>query len=114
MDNSGVSPLLSGPGSCQLTTRANPHHYCPKHTFRKRPAFLALVFIFLSGSKEICWPSLHVGAAPPEMQFNKKQNFLHGGDVGSASPKKHRKIDAIKDVLVWPRDSQDLAGGARA
>lgn len=55
-----------------------------------------------------------MGAAPPEMQFNKRQNFLHGGDVGSASPQKHRKIDAIKDVLVWPRDSQDLAGGARA
>lgn len=51
--------------------------------FLQTLSLLALVFMFLSGGKKACCSHLYVDAAPPEIQFNRKQNFSHW-DVKSA------------------------------
>lgn len=75
IDQRCVSPIALRPGWCRLTGAAYPHHYYPQTHFLETPSVWALVFIFLSGGKVICCPDPYVGAAPPEMQFNKKQTL---------------------------------------
>lgn len=60
-----------------------PHTTTVSNTLFANAQPLALVFMFLSGGKKACCSRLYVDSAPPEMQFNRKQNFSHW-DVKSA------------------------------
>lgn len=74
-DNRVVSPIALGAWLMPADHERAAHTTTGPSTLFAN-SLLDLVFIFLSGGKGVCCSGLYVGAIPPEMQFNKKQNFL--------------------------------------